>query len=267
MRSSSAAFSRTASPARKSSPLADLTPREQQVYDLRHSTDPLMTFRAIARQLGFSYERARNAYHKAVDKMDPDRAPDAAMDVDAGKVEWTDPDKAVEGIDALTDPLISSVAAAARSTGLPESTMHGLNKRLQRDYQGVYEEVTKIKSDVFIKALERNTMAALEAITPEKYAEASAYHLTLMAAISLDKKLVVEGKPTQNFSLTLDDRRAMPAVMAAVLRVAESRGYMKIVDPETSEVTLGEREDAPVEVLLHRSSKVWMDPIDHENEL
>lgn len=243
----------------------DLTPRQRRIYELRHSTNPLMPFDEIAAQMGIGDQTARTHYRRARVKLETTAHPIGQQHLEE-RFEYRDPEKAAEGIDELTNPLHPGVSVVARNCGLPRDTANGLNNRLLRDYQPVYEKVGRLKSDVFIKALERNAIAALEAITPEKYERMNAYQLTLMAAISLDKKLLIEGKPTQNISLTVEDRRSVTELIAEIHSIAERRGYMKEVNPETNRVCLGDREDAPIETLLHVSSKKWMPRIDPEDE-
>lgn len=244
----------------------DLTAKERQAYELRNSTDPPMTWRKVGEIMGVSRITARQNGASGADKLaNPHRM--GGLGVESPKrVEQQDPEAAARGIDALTHPLISSVAEAARAADLPRDTAVGLNDRLQKDYLPVYENVKRLKSDIFIKALERNAIAALEAITPEKYEKLNAYQLTLIAAISLDKKLLIEGKPTQNISLTVEDRRSVTELMAKIHQIAEERGFTKQINPETNQVVLVDREDAPIETRLRHTSKQLMPRIDPEDD-
>lgn len=245
----------------------DLTPREKQAYELRHSTDPLMTWREVGLAMGISMITARTHGTRAADKLvNPNRRSALYGSQDQQRMEYRDPDTAAEVIDALTDPMAGGVTAAAEKCGLPTGAISRLSERLQRDYQPVYEAVTRLKSDVLIKAFERNAIAALESITDDDYKKMSAYQKTLVAAISVDKFLLLEGRPTQNINLTVEDRRSVTELIGEIHRIAETRGYMKEVNPATNIARFVDREDAPVEVLLRDSSKQYMPRIDSEED-
>jgi uncharacterized radical SAM superfamily Fe-S cluster-containing enzyme len=234
---------------------------------MRKSTDPPPTFREIGVKLGMKEATACKHYHQAQDRLCVPDNPMRKRPRQYNKMlEYRDPEKAAKAIDAITEPLQSNLSEVARKCDMPPRVAEDLDKRLQRDYQPVYNDVKRIKDDVFIKALEHNAMAALESITPEKLEKTNAYQATLIAAISLDKRLLIEGRPTQNISLTVEDRRSLKDLMAEIVTIAERRGYMKEINPATNQVRLADRENAPIDVLLHQSSKKMMQPIDHEDD-
>jgi len=232
----------------------DLTPRQRQVYEKIHSEDPPLRIAEAARQLGIGYQNARDAYRTAREKIEnPDlRAAKRHENRDfAGRrVEYREPEKAAAFIDRRTDPLHDNLAEAARESGLPLSSAIELDARLDGEYLPVKQESARIKTDVLVREFEKLALGALESITPEDLEALDAYKRTLVAAIAVDKRELLDGRPTERISV--EDRRAFPEVMALLMKEAERRGLMKEINPATNQASLVVDPSAPIQVQAGR---------------
>jgi len=223
------------------------TPKQQQAYDLRHSTTPLMRFVDVAKAMGVPLGSAKSSYYMCKMKLDnPISNP-----------EDRDPEKTAAMIDLATNPAIRSVQAACKDAGLPYDTTRNLVKRLDRDLQPVARELKRVKTDSLVREFENVGLAALQSITQEDLEKASAYQRILIAAISIDKRELLDGRPTERMSV--EDRRQIPELMTALLVEAERRGLTRQVNPETGKVYLVDREDAPQQVRAGRERMAAID--------
>jgi hypothetical protein len=209
-------------------------------------------------ELGLTYESVRFAYRRAVGKMQIPQNVDKRDD--AGKrTEYTDPEKAAEMIDVVTNPLLDNLAEACRESGLPDQLTNALMKRMQMYYQPVDRELKRVKTDVLVREFENLGLRAIQSITDGDLEALDAYKRTLVGAIAIDKRELLDGRPTERISV--EDRRALPELMGELLREAERRGLIREVNPETGKVHLVDHEDAPVEV---RAGRARMEVIDVE---
>ena len=75
--------------------------------------------------------------------------------------------------------------------------------------------------DKHIGELDRMIQRVLGALTDEKLDKAHARDLAVVYGIFVDKKQLLEGKPTQ--ILSIEERRALPELMELMLREAKRR--------------------------------------------
>ena len=240
----------------------ELTDRQREVYELRHRTKKPMTYVAIGAVLGISHESAKGAYRAAKQKLE--RPHQKKMDDRhpvSRRTEATDPDKAAAFIDRASDPAFKNLAKAARESGLPGATAVRLMDRIEGDYQPVAEEATRIKTDVLVRQFENVATKALHLLNtdPEKLDKMNGYQLALIAAIATDKRELLDGRPTERISV--EDRRAMPEMLTALLKEAGRRGLMKEINPDSGRGSLAYRTDAPSQV---RAGRERMAPIEVE---
>jgi len=217
--------------------LADLTERQRQVVELRESQTPPLSFDEIAERLEISRETVRRYYQEAKG--------DDAVTVGYRRIESRDPEKAVDYIDKWTDPF-RRIWQAVEESGLPKQTAHQLMKRLERDYSTVVMEVERVKTEVLVRQFEHLAQDALKAITQKKLDDTSAYQLALIAAIATDKRELLDGRPTERISV--EDRRALPDLMKAMLFEARRRGLMPQTNPETGRTILADCPEADIDV-------------------
>jgi len=234
----------------------DLTPLEQQVYDLR-SQDTKLTMREIGEQLGMTTHRVNSTWKRVREKVGIE--PSQGRDTDGIKIEYKDPEAAAAFMDLVTEPGFEGVAEAAKESGLPLRAAQGLVNRMQENYEPVKREVDRIKTDTFVKKAEFLALRFWDSITDEDIKSIDAYKRVIAGAILVDKRELLDGRPTERISV--EDRRALPDIMAALLKEAQVRGLMPEVNPETQKVHLGHREDAPYQV---RAGRERMAPVDTE---
>ena len=106
-----------------------LTARQQEIVDLRHSQDPPLSWKEIARRLGSTKPNVSSIYSKALARMKEPEPKHRRVRADA--VESKRPELVADVIDIASDPF-ETVAALARKVGLPETTTKRLLKRLRR---------------------------------------------------------------------------------------------------------------------------------------
>ena len=238
----------------------DMTPREKQVYELRNSSDPHMTYQAIGTKLGMPYQTVRSTYARAKLKVENPSVPRADRKGEAhNRTEYTNPDRAAHVIALGSDPSIENLQAACEDEGLPASATRALITRMKRDYPGVTSEVKRIETDVLIRGFEGLAKRALDSITNDDLLNVNAYQRTLIAAIATDKRELLSGQPTERISI--EDRRSLQDLLPMLIQDAERRGLMREINPETGEGFLVERPDAPFQV---RAQREFMDVIDVE---
>jgi len=236
--------------------VADLTPMERDVYELR-SQDTSLTLREVGEKLGITTQQANSTWKRVRGKLGIE--PSRGRDNDGVKIEFTHPEEAAAFMDLVTEPGFEGVADAAKESGLGVRAAQSLINRVQENYEPVKREVDRIKTETLVRKFERIAEAALDTIDQEKLDEMDAYKLTLIGAIATDKRELLDGRPTERISV--EDRRALPEIMAALLREAQIRGLTPEVNPDTQKVHLGFRDDAPYQV---RAGRERMDPVDTE---
>lgn len=234
----------------------DLTPRQKQVKELRESTDPPMTFREVGVRLNLSRHTTRRHYHEAMDKIACPN-PVGQYDMPDRRPEYADPDKAAELIDTATNPLLESVAKAARECNLPEGTARALMKRLERDYLPVAQEVERIKTDVLVREFESLGLKLLKSVDAAAIEKMQPYQRVVGAAICVDKRELLDGRPTERISV--EDRQMLPEITRLLLKEAERRGLLTETNPLTGEVSIAVDQDAPAMVRAGRERVTTVD--------
>lgn len=154
---------------------------------------------------------------------------------DGMKIEETHPAKAAAAIDELTDPY-SSVKDAMIASGLPESTVRALIKRLRVKYHGAVSEIRNLQtaelSDIIGKKIH-----LLSLYLDDKVAsEASARDLAMAMAQLVEKRALLRGEPTQ--ILSHEERKKLHEVLPLAIAEVQRRGLTipgavieKIVEP------------------------------------
>jgi DNA-binding CsgD family transcriptional regulator len=234
----------------------DLTPREQEVWDLRNGDQPL-TARQIAKRLKISLSTVNSALRRIQHKLDLKNAPRAKPDRFDDRVECKRPAAAAEFFDKATNPLFENVAKAARECGLTSSVAEDLMRRLETEYLPVKQEVERVKTDVLVREFEGLAKRALQSIKDDEIEELNVYQRTLVAAIAVDKRELLDGRPTERISH--EDRRDLPEMMALLLKEAQRRGLTAEVNPDTNRASLVPRADATYQALAGRERMAVID--------
>jgi len=230
----------------------DLTDRERDVYELRHSADPPLSWATLVERTGRSRSSLRASYKTAAEKLS---GPDPTG-MRARRLETRNPAKAAEVIDVMSDPQLdpahpfAGVAKAAKECGVPVGTIHQLVARLDGEYQPVKRELQRVKTDRLVKQFENLATDSLDSITDADLKGSSAYQRVVMAAIATEKRELLDGRPTER--LSHDDRRKLPELLETLSIEIERRGLMKEINPETGRAQLVAQEGMEPEVLAGR---------------
>jgi len=228
-----------------------LSERQQQVYDLRHSTDPPMSFDEISSHVEMEAGNVRRAYKIAAEKLENPLKPNAAKQPHMSKrIESKEPEKAAVFIEELSDPRMKNLTKAMDECNMPAKAGRSLAKRVQREYQPVLRELQKVKTDNLVREFENLSVRALQAITDGKLDKMNAYQLALIGAIAADKRELLDGRPTERISH--EDRQKLPEIIEVLMSEANRRGLVKTVNPETGHAGLTQAEGVPVMVKAGR---------------
>jgi predicted transcriptional regulator len=210
-----------------------LTERQQMIYDLRHSTQPLMSFAEIGQKLELTKGAVERLYRKALARMA------GVQERPRGhgrKLEEYDSEKAAEAIERLTDPLSVSVAEIAREVGLNEKTTLMLAKRLEGRYLPLKKQIEDVRTADLLNLVSTRAREILDSIDEGDIAKATLKDKAIAAGIFIDKRQLLSGEPTQ--ILSVEDRRKLDELLPMIVREAKRRGMTIDVDPVTQETHL-----------------------------
>jgi len=196
-----------------------------------------MSWEKVGKQLGVSKQSCMNAYSRSRCRL----GLAGSGDVNQSAIEHQDPDKAAEALVELS-AREQSMADIAREVNLPYSTVRGLAKRLSKGMVPLERALGEIKrtelrdlyADVNWRVLARVTDADIE--------KASLRDKLVAAGIATDKMNIMDGQPTQVFSVPELENLDKLAVM--LLREVERRNLVRDVNPHTGsvEIEAGEPE-------------------------
>ena len=221
--------------------LSDLNERQQKIVALREAGKRR---KQIAAELGIS-EKAVNSSIERIDAKN--KRP--VIQRRTVPIEREDPEAAA-AIEELSNPSNRRIVDAAKESGLEPHVVMALLKRLDSTYLPVKRELERVNTGTMVKEFENASLRAVQAITPEKLEESSAYHLALISAILFDKRELADGRPTDRVSH--EDRRKLPELLAAVMVDSHRRGYEVEINPDTGKASLVDQENLPAEVRSHR---------------
>ena len=197
-----------------------MTTRQRQVYDLRHSQNPPLSYSEVARRLGITKGNASKSYYREVARLETRGEP---RGVRSDAVEVKDPEYAAAAIDGLTDPL-ETIRGMCRKTGMPPATAAALMKRLETRYLPVKQEVEKVKTEVLLDLFGSTAKRIMASISPEDIDEAKLRDKAVAAGIFTDKTLLHQGQPTQVYSVKeLESLEELSRMMVAEARRRGSR--------------------------------------------
>lgn len=207
----------------------------------------------IAERLGIGVETVRSTYKVAAKKMGKTPNKPTTIDRRSTRYEADHPEETAAFMDAITDPGLRSIAKAGRDAELPDKVIKNLLHRLQTDYQPVQRELARVKTDNLVREFENLGMRALQSITTKDIEDASAYQRTVMAAIAMDKRELLDGRPTERISH--EDRRKLPELIKELMDEAYRRGYQRITNPDTGRASLMLDENLGAEFRTHKARR------------
>ena len=209
------------------------TDREAQILQLRDELG--LSWADIAERLGTSKGSVNSSYRNAQRKLKQEHPKPRANAVEMGK-----PKETALALDLATDPF-TTIKAAAKACGFPESTLNALLRRMRTRYKPLDDAVRRVKDEEMIVLLEDRARRSLEYMDDYAMAGATLKDLAISAGVMIDKSRLLKDKPTQIFSL--EDRRKITEILPIMLQEAERRGMIVDVDPATGEVQV-EKEQA-----------------------
>jgi hypothetical protein len=212
-----------------------LTDIERQVYDLRHSEDPQLTFTEIGRRLGKDRANVSRYYKKALVKV----GREGELAAHPGSLQHKDPQKYAKLVEELTpaDGVADTVKAIAKRLNIPQTTANAIAMELRSVYFPTKIELQNVKLDYLKDLWSMRAMQALSAMTPEKFAKSGLRDLGIMAGIATDKLLLLRGQPTQ-IVRNEADRTKIDVLAKAFIAEAERRGYEVEANAATGEVDI-----------------------------
>jgi hypothetical protein len=210
---------------RKSGPRrVRVTPFEREVFALRTSKDPPMTWAAIGRQLAKEPQSVRTAYIRAARKLPRE----GELEPESKSLQVSDPDKYAKLVNELSeygpDGEQLAVDAIAKRLNLPRATAQQLAVEIRSIYFPTKVEARNIKLERLRDLWGMRAEEALAQLTPERIANASPKDLAIIAGISTEKLLLLRGQPTQIIR-TEKDRLKVETLAQAFMKEAERRGY------------------------------------------
>jgi len=201
-----------------------VTAVEREAYALRRSKDPPMTWGEMSRRMKKDRRTIQRAYERAEQKIPLE----GQIQSPPGSLEEEDPEKYAEFVTEIVsaESPIAKVSAVAERLGIPPPVAVAIAKRLRETYPLLKEEIHVVKRDYLKRRWGFLAKDALDAITEEKLLKASAKDLGILAAISTDKLLLLQGLPTQIVRTERD--RAKLGDLAEALMIEMSRRGVKL---------------------------------------
>ncbi len=207
----------------------ELTPRQQQVYDLRHSADPPLAFKEIGRRLGICHSTAHEAYRRACEKLEKAKLDPWAPNVGGhNALERQDPEKAAEVMDGLTDPFRRSIAQVARDCGVSDDVAQRLERMLSTQFLPLQRAVGEVKRTELRELFSQTDWRILTRVTDQDIEKASLRDKMIAAGIAIDKMNVLDREPTEVYSVA--ELQNLDELSAALLAEMKRRGIA--IDPE-----------------------------------
>lgn len=144
-------------------------------------------------------------------------------------LEELDPEKAAVAMDALTDPLLTDVTAAAKQCGLSTRAMGVLRERLEKRYLPVSNKIKAFKTSELLGKIDEKIAMSLEYMDEVQFATAGLKDNAIAFSILVEKRQLLRGEPTQIFSV--EERKNLNDLIPDLLREAKRRGYTYDVNP------------------------------------
>ena len=135
-------------------------------------------------------------------------------------------------IDERTNPQ-TSLATAADAAGMSKKDATALNKKMDGQLQNVTAIFKKAKNEEHASRFEDALIRTMEAITPDKLADAKPRDLAIMSGIFAEKMQLMRGLPSQ--IVQGGERRTINQVLIHMNREAKRRGIELRTDPVTLE--------------------------------
>ena len=217
------------------SAMEPLTKKQQQVWDLSHSTPPLNSTQ-VAERLGCSSSYVRRTLKVCREKL--------GLEIGYVKpphgraIERKEPERAAKAMDLVTDPFRRSLKRIAAECGLPKATMDQFMRRLEARYAPIKLAVESVKTEELLGLAADRAKRVVESISEHDIGNASLKDKSISFGILLDKRELLAGRATQNVSVK--QRVDLTVLLGKLKEEIERRNPVEVCDPETGKVTIAE---------------------------
>ena len=210
-----------------------VSPEERTAYDLRYSTDPPMSWAKMARRLKRDPRGVQRACERAERKIPKEgQLEPAGVSYEARKPEVYS--RIVSEL-AHPDAEGQTFASIARRTGVAEGTVATIAKDLETTKLPMKIEARNVSTERMKQLWGTMGERALEAMTEDKFEDASLYQLGTVAGIATDKLLLLRALPSQTVRSEAD-RMKLELLAQTFMQEAERRGYSVNADTATGVV-------------------------------
>jgi transposase-like protein len=201
-------------------------------YRLAHAHDPSLSRADLAIRLGVKPDTVKRRLSQVRQKLkDPDSLEFLGRSGKTGQpqIHEKHPEKFAAAVVELSGTQIN-VAEVARSVGIAPNMASKIAKLLDGELLPLKRELTDVRLDDLTKRFGTLARDAVDAITPQKLASASAQQLAIVAGVATDKFQLLRGQPTQR--MEIGDRRKLDEVLNLILKEAKRRNIEIDVTPE-----------------------------------
>lgn len=208
-----------------------LTARQQEIWDMFRPVDQGgqgMKKDDVARALQISVNVVSKTLTVIRKKLGV-----TAKTSDGLKAEERHPEAAAAAIVAMTDPYMK-IEDAMKASGLPQSTVTAIMKRLRAKYNNVGVEVKNLQTRELSDLIGKKIHLMLQYLDDKVVADASARDLAMGIAQLTEKRQLLRGEPTQIISD--HERSKLNELLPALMREASRRGVT--LDGQVTEKTV-----------------------------
>ena len=192
-----------------------LPPQQARIWELKQAGK---TNKAIAAAVECSENVVRKQLTTIYRKLGIKGGRD---DLSRSMTEVRRPEQAAALIDAATDPF-ANIVDAIRASGLPESTGHALLRRLRAKFHLAGDQIRALKTNDMIQLLSERIALGLQFLDEKAAADASWRDLCTGLSALIEKKNLLEGKPTAVYDY--NTKRKLEVMMPEFLAEARRRG-------------------------------------------
>ena len=218
--------------------IGDLTQPQKEVWDCRHAENPPKPMEDVAKELGISPTAAKNRYLLAREKM----GLVGAVGRISQRTETKDPGTVAALYDEFTTPNGRSLARIAEDLDLPYALARQLIKRLEREYVALERPMGDVRRTELRDLFAHNAHRILTRITEKDIEKANLRDKLIAAAIGTDKFQLLDGQPTEIFSIK--ELENLDALAGLLHQELQRRQLSATTEPETLDVTIHKEEEA-----------------------
>lgn len=212
-----------------------LTEKERQAYDLRYSTDPPMPWRVMSRHIKRDHRGCQRSCANAEAKL----GLGGKLSPHKNSLQAVDPALHARVVAEFANPDSDSksVSDISRRTGVDRLVVERIAKNLSTGQLPIKMEARNVSVERMKRLWGTVGERALEAMSDEKFEDASLYQLGTVAGIATDKLLLLRALPSQVVRSEAD-RVKLEVLAQAFMHEAEVRGYKLTADSSTGVIDM-----------------------------